>query len=276
MVVGKLGNVLLIDKTNWPNTLDPKNKKEKLSPVPWTFDSEDDDEKISEESEDENVRDSEEEHEDNDEELELFGPRDIEGHTDPDCVLEFRLKIMKSICPEKEPGIRNICTVQLNAFQVVYFQEMVFRIMDYFFDQFLEALSTKPDSDKKKDVEREMTEQEVRLLHKLLDVSTGYKEVFELQQDERTRVSVIIDRPLIILKPRPASDEWIEFDLGKIKIENAFDPVTGRWINAPEQKILTSRFLIEAEQMFIKWSEQPDPMSEPFNLTLNYQKVAWQ
>ena len=106
--------------------------------------------------------------------------------------------------------------------------------MDYFFDQFLEALSTKPDSDKKKDVEREMTEQEARLLDKLLDLSTGYKEVYELQEDERTRVTVIIDRPLIILKPRPSSSEWIEFDLGKIKIENGFEAVSGRWINAPE------------------------------------------
>lgn len=28
--------------------------------------------------------------------------------------------------------------------------------------------------------------------------------------------------------------------------------------------------------MFIKWSEQSEPISEPFNLTLNYEKVAWQ
>lgn len=116
IIVGKLGNVSLVDKTNWPNTLDPQ-KKEKYSPAKWEFDSEEDD-KISEESEDENVRDSEEEHEDkrDEEELELFGPRDIEGNTDPDCVLEFRLKIMKSICPDKEPGIKTICTLQLNAF----------------------------------------------------------------------------------------------------------------------------------------------------------------
>ena len=60
VIVGKLGNVLLIDKTNWPQTLDPQ-KKEKLSPAPWSFDSDEDD-KISEESENENVNDSEEEH----------------------------------------------------------------------------------------------------------------------------------------------------------------------------------------------------------------------
>ncbi len=92
------------------------------------------------------------------EELQLFGPRDLEDQSDPEFMLSFHLKVMKPQCPEKEPGIKNVCTLHLNAFEVTYFQEMVFRIMDYFFDQFLEALSTKPDSDKKKDVEREMTQ----------------------------------------------------------------------------------------------------------------------
>ncbi len=70
--------------------------------------------------------------------------------------------------------------------------------------------------------------------------------------------------------------EAIEFDLGKIKITNEFECVKGRWTKSPTAEILTSQFHIEADDMFVKWSESREPMSEPFNLSLHYEKVAWQ
>ncbi len=40
--------------------------------------------------------------------------------------------------------------------------------------------------------------------------------------------------------------------------------------------ILGQFFHIDAEQMFVKWSEETAPISEPFSMHLVYEKVAWQ
>lgn len=77
-----------------------------------------------------------------------------------------------------------------------------------------------------------MTPLEKRLLQQLKEGRGGYEDVLALQEEERTMVSVIIDRPLIVLKPRPWSSEALEFDLGTIRVKNEFAPVKGRWCQA--------------------------------------------
>ncbi len=42
VIFGKLGNVVLVDKTNWPYTLDPLKHIHHSPGTPWVFDSEDD------------------------------------------------------------------------------------------------------------------------------------------------------------------------------------------------------------------------------------------
>lgn len=105
LVIGKFGNLQLIDKTFWPNTIDPREFRYEEE----SQDEEEENKEVSEESEKKQ------------EEIELVGPRIIPGEEDKGGVIQFELKIMKNICPDKEEGIKNVCNVEMHSFQVVYF-----------------------------------------------------------------------------------------------------------------------------------------------------------
>lgn len=139
-------------------------------------------------------------------------------------------------CPKHDPSTLLDLDLEVAQTTIVFDYELIFRIVDYFFDKFLWAIS---DSDPYKllvDPEKGAKTEKAR---NLANLSKEEVLAFMLEQDETLmNLKISLTRPLIILKDRHYAEEGFEFDLGNISVTQSSKWVDGRFYNCPQKRIL--------------------------------------
>ena len=142
--------------------------------------------------------------------------------------------------------IPNKIILKIDELRLFYQQENVFRIKDYFFDQFLDALTGESveevGNDKwflKRDSEIKslgFTDKDFKELgyNRKSGLIDRYNEDPELHQN--SFVEIHLNNPKIYLNDRPHFEEAIIFETDYIKMNNGIDFGKGRWLEMPEKQ----------------------------------------
>jgi hypothetical protein len=123
VIIGDFSNARLYDLTNYPLTLDPSvQPKARLSDF---FENQDNSEFIPQPA---IIK-----------RQEVIGIRDEIANQNN--AIRFKSVLFTDKCPLHQPGITSSFELDIASVKIVYVFEMSFRIIDYFFDKFLWAIT---------------------------------------------------------------------------------------------------------------------------------------
>lgn len=129
--------------------------------------------------------------------------------------LSFDCKLYEAHCPLKQPKISNTVKVYVSSIKYTYQQDLLMRIKDYFFDQFLDSLV---DTDPYYDYALNQSNIEEKLIK---FKNKGEVKAFDLNQpDETIELHAEIKNPLIIFKARNHYKEEFKIFLGNITVDS--------------------------------------------------------
>ena len=133
----------------------------------------------------------------------------------------------------------------------MYVFELSFRIIDYFFDKFLWAITdTDPYARFNQALDNE------RVSRDMEDMNESDIENLDMKQLPNTmEMDVRIHRPTIIFKVRSYLNSNIELDLGEIKMTYEERSEMGRFHKAPNKPALITTYFMEFKDLGIKYSE---------------------
>ena len=141
--------------------------------------------------------------------------------------------------------VPNKIILKIDKLTLFYQQENVFRIRDYFFDQFLDAITGESVEEAGNDkwfLKRDSELQSLDFTNKDYN-ELGYnrKSGFINKHDEdpelhqNSVVEILLNKPKIYLNDRPHFEEAIVFETDYIKMKNGIDFGKGRWYEIPEK-----------------------------------------
>ena len=111
---------------------------------------------------------------------------------------------------------------------------MSFRIIDYFFDRFLWAI-TESDPYAKIDAQGMKVYEQINLEQ----MSVEQINAMNMKQEKSTiDVSVKIKQPYVLIKDRPYLDKTLEVDLGELTMKFDERNIKGRFKMAPEKSLI--------------------------------------
>ena len=125
-------------------------------------------------------------------------------------------------------------TLDIETVKIIYFFEMSFRIIDYFFDKFLWAI-TESDPYAKIDAQGMKVFEQI----KLEQMSLEQINAIDMKQERSTMdISVKIKQPYILIKDRPYFEKTLEVDLGELTIKFDEKDIKGRFKMALEKPLI--------------------------------------
>ena len=130
-------------------------------------------------------------------------------------------------------------------------QELIFRIIDYFFDQFLDSLTN---TNPYLETSTANDEQNRIAFSSLREV-----EDFDLQQDSSvTALNVEVASPTLIFKARPHFDEYFACDLGEIIVTSKQLRRKGKWRKLFSKQTLTTVYMVQARNLSLSFNGTHD------------------
>jgi hypothetical protein len=126
------------------------------------------------------------------------------------------------VCPCRDKIYNSQLKLRINSIKLYYYQEQIFRLYDYFFDDILYSVN------QGKEVKRYLNSSS-SLLKNNEDLNF-------------TKMDITVDNPQIILKTRPLDESFFLIDLGNIKVSNRYHIEQGRIRNKKELNSWVSYF----------------------------------
>ena len=150
-------------------------------------------------------------------------------------------------CPFESPERQTHIIIDISSVKIYYTQELIFRILDYFFDKFLWSITdADPYSTKVLrflDAETHVIPQNFRFIDNSLIKDHDLKQI-----KSTSVVDIKVHRPVVVIKDRPYNDTHsIEVDLGEISIGFLESTEEGRFIRYPAKKAITNTMIIDAK-----------------------------
>ena len=189
---GSLGGIHLYDLTNYPYTMNPKE-----------------------------FNDSKE--------IKMFEVLGLKDSNEKNT-LTLDWKFYSEMCPLKKPKVKHTVKLYVGSIKYHYQQDLLLRVKDYFFDRFLDSItSTSPYiQEVKSDIEE-----------KLIKFNTKKEvEEFDLKQEDAIiDLYCDINNPCLILRARNHYTEEFSIHLGNITVSSSMVILKDKWNLCPNKEV---------------------------------------
>lgn len=152
--------------------------------------------------------------------------------------LSFECRIYDEKCPLLPPKTTSTVKIYVSSIKYIFQQDLLFRVKDYFFDQFLDSLS---------DTDPYAGQVVSNIEEKLIKFATQKEvEKFDLAQpDACIELFCEIKKPWIVLKARNHYTELFSIFLGNITVNSCIESKQGKWKLWPEKDVKYTLFSID-------------------------------
>jgi hypothetical protein len=163
----------------------------------------------------------------NDRGLTVIKTRNIVFELNENSPILLFYSLYSQICPCRDTIFNSQLRIRINSIKLYYYQEQIFRLYDYFFDDILYTVNPS------KEIKRYLKSSS-SLLKNNEDLNF-------------TKMDITIENPQIILKTRPLAESFFMIDLGNIKVSNRYEIEQGRIRNKKELNSWVSYFDIKVK-----------------------------